>query len=182
MSHLINVTGINYSIRPISQSDVHALHELYHQPEIAPWLPSSFTSGKILGTAWILKELMKSLQHPRGIFLAITDEDDLLIGACALEAHVPDHARYEVAFELHPKFHRRGIMTAALTYLINIAFSEFNANRLDAFTLTNNIPSQSILITLGFEKEGVLKQFRMFRNQYCDVVVLGLTHDQWQSR
>lgn len=171
-----------YHIRPIRYTDLHALHELYHTPEVSPWLPTSFTTGKIMGTAWILKQLMQHSQYPKGILLAITTTDDHLIGAMALEAHVPDHARYEVAFELHPSYHRQGIMALALPHLLNIAFGEYHANRLDAYTLTNNIPSQKLLCSIGFEEEGIMKKFRMFRGQYHDVMILGLTHENWQSR
>lgn len=182
MNKFTTKLGTTYVIRPVCYADLHALHELYHQPEIQPWLPSSFTTGKIMGTAWILKELMKQSHHPHGIFLAITDDSDTLIGACALEAPVFDHRRFEIAFELHPKYHRQGIMKMALPYLINIAFNDYNANRLDAYTLTDNIASQALLKSIGFTQEGIMRQYRMFRNKFCDVMILGLTHDMWQTK
>lgn len=170
--------GARYFLRTPRHDDIQALHALYHHPEVARWLPQCFTSGNIAGTLLILKNFV-SLSFPHGMVWAITNEADELIGTCALEAHVPEHARYEIAFELHPSLHRQGIMTAALSVLIDYGFKAQHTNRIDAYILPDNLPSKKLLESLGFRVEGLLKKFRYFRGCYQDVLILGLTHDDW---
>ena len=166
-----------FKIRAMRFSDINALHTLYHHPTIAPWLPESFTSGSILSTAWLLKELLSQSQYPNGLMLAIVNEHDTMIGTCALEAFVREHGRYEIAFELHPDYHNRGIMHSALKELTRIAFDDFKAHRLDAYTLTHNTASHNTLRKAGFTLEGTLKQFRHFRHAYHDIMIFGLVRD-----
>lgn len=168
-------------LRNLREEDLEDLHALYHAQGVREWLPLSFTQDNKFQTLQILRHFIQSSNKPEGLALAITNMQDQLIGCCALEAYVPDHRRYEVAFELHPNYQKRGIMHEAMKNLLRIAFENYQAHRLDAYTLTHNLPSQKTLEKLGFQKEGVLKDFRKFRESYHDIVIFGLTHPQWQQ-
>lgn len=57
----------------------------------------------------------------------------------------------EVGFELMPEYQGRGIMTNALSEIINFAFTELNLETIEAFTHKNNLSSRKLLVKFNFK-------------------------------
>jgi RimJ/RimL family protein N-acetyltransferase len=58
--------------------------------------------------------------------------------------------------------------------------SETTLNRIEAVVNGANEASKALLLTLGFTREGVLRQRFYFADHYWDDLYFGLLRDEWR--
>jgi RimJ/RimL family protein N-acetyltransferase len=75
-----------------------------------------------------------------------------LIGYIALMGK--DIRQRDLGYCLHSTYHRRGYAREACEAVIRYAFTELGVDRLTSGTAIDNIPSNRLLYSLGFEKTG----------------------------
>jgi [ribosomal protein S5]-alanine N-acetyltransferase len=104
-----------------------------------------------------------------------------LIGVC-LFWNI-DHASHcaELGYELHPSCSRQGLMTEALTAIIDFGFHELDLHRIEACPLAPNRPSWELLQKLGFTHEGRLRDRHFSQDQFIDMLYYSLLKDEWKS-
>lgn len=94
---------------------------------------------------------------------ALADADDRLIGTCGFSIWSLPHAHAELVYDLAPAYHGRGLMRTAVRQVLWWAFDTAGFNRVHAFVMTSNEPSIRLLESLGFVREGTLRQYRIAR-------------------
>lgn len=73
-----------------------------------------------------------------------------------------------VGYELHPDFWGKGLMTEALSSVVQYGHDGLQLNRIEATTSTGNEASNSVLRKCGFAQEGVLRQKHWFKGAFHD--------------
>lgn len=73
-----------------------------------------------------------------------------LIGTICLWKFSDDRTEAEVGYELLPEYHRKGIMSEALTAVLNYGFNELNLQTILAFTNKFNENSKGLLVKHDF--------------------------------
>lgn len=91
-----------------------------------------------------------------------------IIGTIGLNAWSRKHKRAEIGYELHPQHWRKGYAYEAASKIIAYGFNELELTRIGAVVFTENNASDRLLSKLGFEKEGLLRNY-MYQG--------GLPHD-----
>ncbi|MFN2233533.1 MAG: GNAT family N-acetyltransferase [Anaerolineales bacterium] len=119
-----------------------------------------------------------------GIRWAITlrENPDYLIGSCGYYKMDQGNHSVETGYDLHPTFWRQGLMTEALTAVINFAYSDqffFYLNRIQALTYVDNQASIGLLMKLGFREEGLRREAGYWENQYHDLRSFSLLQRDW---
>jgi ribosomal-protein-serine acetyltransferase len=87
----------------------------------------------------------------------------------------------EVGYWLAAGFEGRGLVTQAVTVVLDQAFGPLGIHRVELQTTTDNARSQSVARRLGFTQEGVLREAAVFPDQLRDVVVYGLLASEWRQ-
>lgn len=87
----------------------------------------------------------------------------------------------EVGYWLDAGFEGRGLVTRAVTAVLDHAFGPLGLHRVELQTTTNNTRSQRVAERLGFTQEGVLREAAAFPDERRDVVVHGLLAQEWHS-
>lgn len=105
--------------------------------------------------------------------------DGLLIGTCGFVAL--HHHRAEIGYDLARPFWRKGYMTEALEGLLELAFDEMTMNRVEALVMPGNQASTKLLETLGFTREGVLRQYDYFKDAFHDLCSYSLLADDYAA-
>jgi len=113
-----------------------------------------------------------------GIELKGTPE---LIGTCGFYKWVKHAHHAEIGYDLDPEHRRKGIMTEALTAMLEYMFTSVELNRVQALVDPGNQPSIKLITKLGFSKEGVLRSYSYFRGKYLDDVVFSLLRREWKQ-
>jgi ribosomal-protein-alanine N-acetyltransferase len=107
--------------------------------------------------------------------------DGHLIGTCGYFRWNLQHHRAEIGYDLCPHFWGKGLMTEALQALIRYGFVEMNLNRIEAMTHIENLRSQRVLTKLGFQREGLLREYYCRDGVYNDQVQYSLLKREQKS-
>ncbi len=111
----------------------------------------------------------------RGEFLglAVTDASKRpFLGHVMLHTVAWRHKRAEIGYWLVPAARGRGVGRAAVSLLVEWAFSELDLERLEITTTPENTGAQALAEALGFQREGVMIARNLERGQRVDVVLL----------
>ena len=84
--------------------------------------------------------------------------DDKLVGGCGF--HEWNHAwrSAEIGYNLDPGSGGRGVMTEALTAILDFGFTRMGLNRVQATIMPRNERSLGLVERLGFVREGIMRE------------------------
>lgn len=158
-------------------SDIYA----YFNKDVAKyydWWPTSVADGR-----GFVRYFKTGYQEELSIRWAITlKPNDRIIGSCGFS----DFYRFslcELGYELYKEYWGQGIMKEALRAIIPFGFNEIGIHRIQASVFPGNQASIHLLESLGFQTEGLLREFIYvkYRNQWEDCLLLALLKCQWKE-
>ena len=170
------------TLRDVRLSDCKEYYEYLNHPEVSKFIPTSCLPSSPEGAKKEL-QFFRNLHNRRlSIYWAITESStDKMIGACGFEKWSRLHQRLELAYDIDANYWRQGIATQCLTAIINYAFQEMQAQRVEAFLKPDNVASAGLLNKIGFTHEAVLKKYRFFQGEHIDVDLYALINDEWST-
>lgn len=159
-------------------------HALVNYERLARWFPDAFQKPPTLegtranleraGQAWL-----EGSQLPLSI--AVKAEDGWrLVGWVNLLIDGPARSG-EVGYWLDAGFEGRGLVTRAVTAVLDHAFGPLGLHRVALQTTTDNKRSRSVAQRLGFTQEGVLREAAAFPHERRDLMVYGLLAREWRK-
>ena len=87
----------------------------------------------------------------------------------------------EVGYWIGKPFWGQGYITEALTSALDYGFNSLNLNRIEAHYLAFNEASGAVMKKAGLIHEGRLRNHVKKNDQFYDIVMFGLTKDQYQQ-
>lgn len=117
--------------------------------------------------------------------IALRERRDVIIGSCGYYNLNKAFRSAEIGYDLHPAYWRQGIMTEALAAVIGYGFGKgffFPLNRIDALTHVEHEASAGLLERLGFQEEGLRREFGYWKGQFHDLRSFSLLHGDWATR
>ena len=96
-----------------------------------------------------------------------------IIGTVGFNNFTPKH-RANIGYDLQPSYWNKGYMTEALQAVIDFGFNELDINRIEAEVMQGNVPSEKLLEKLNFKREGILRQWMLWNEQYYDMTMYSL--------
>jgi ribosomal-protein-serine acetyltransferase len=160
-----------------------ALLEVNYE-RLAHWFPGTFDKPPTLdGTRADLERSgqgwLKGSQLPLAIAVK-ADDRWRLVGWVNLLIDWPARSA-EVGYWLDAEFEGRGLVTRAVTAVLDHAFGPLGLHRVELQTTTDNKRSRSVAQRLGFTQEGVLREAAAFPDERRDDVVYGLLAREWHK-
>lgn len=151
---------------------------------LAHWFPDAFQEPPTLervrrnmagaGQAWLEGSLL-----PLSIAVKV-DGGWRLVGWAQLE--IDGQARSaEVGYWLDEGFVGRGLVTRAVTAMLDHAFGPLGLDRVGLRATIDNERSRAVAQRLGFTQEGVLREYAAFPGERRDLVVYGLLAREWRK-
>jgi ribosomal-protein-alanine N-acetyltransferase len=170
-------------LRAFRPSDAPAILDLFSQEAVTRY--HNIAPMHAIESAEELVELRRSrFEQGTGLYWAIVHRalGDRVIGSCG--CYHPHRAlrSAEIGYELHSDYWRQGIMTEALTAMLDFCYGErffFRLNRVQALTELENQASMRLLQKLGFQEEGVLRAYGLWRGRFQDVRCFSLLRREW---
>jgi ribosomal-protein-alanine N-acetyltransferase len=159
----------NYILREMNDADAENFHHYYTDSEvnkhIYSYIPTSLEESRNEIMYWA-----NFYKRREGIYWGIVQkEDNKLIGSIGYTNWVKHYNRAELSYDLAKEYWNKGIITAAIQKVLEFGFSKMNLNRVQAYTSTENAPSEKVLVKNGFVKEGLLREDRLYKGQYRDI-------------
>lgn len=98
----------------------------------------------------------------------------IIIGTCGFHNFDRRSSRVELGFELVKDYWRQGIMTESLSAIIPFGFEEMNFHRIETFIDPGNVASKRLLVKLGFQEEGFLRERDFLRGSFKNSLIYSL--------
>jgi RimJ/RimL family protein N-acetyltransferase len=98
-----------------------------------------------------------------------------------LQATILSSGKAYIAYEVFPRFWRRGFAKSACNCLIDFVFESYQLQALSALVDTRNEGSWRLLESLGFKRVATLKDADFFKGSSSDEFAYELTKDAWRS-
>jgi [ribosomal protein S5]-alanine N-acetyltransferase len=170
------------ALRWLTEDDIPALFAVFSHPEVMRYW--STPPMKDVGEARALLERIHESFRLKTLFewgIALGMEGRV-IGTCTLFRLDEQNRRAELGYALAREYWGQGLMSEALTALLEHAFSALDLHRIEADVDPRNAPSVRILERLGFEREGLFRERWLVAGERQDSLMLGLLRHGWRSR
>lgn len=127
----------------------------------------------------VIERRARGFTNGREIRWAIARKpDNYVIGSCGFswdkEANVA-----EVGYELTSQFWRQGMMSEALSAILNYGFEIEGVQLAIARVMLGNVASKRLLEKLGFQSQGLMKERGFWKGEYHDLEQFTLMKSQF---
>lgn len=117
----------------------------------------------------------RKLLFQSGICWGITNKDTKkVIGTIELNQKIENTHIMSIGFALNFNYWRNGYATEAIKRVSSYGIEKLDAERIQAEVMLGNPASEKALQNAGFHKEGLLKKWLYWNNEYYDMVMYGL--------
>lgn len=140
--------------------------ELFEQYE-TDRSPNFYTVGHQHNILQVEYGLALKLQQIR-FYVFLKDDPNHIIGTVSLYDISGVYSKADLGYKFSSRFHHQGYASEAVEKLLDIAFIELCIHRICAHVQEDNTPSIRLLEGLGFEKEGVCRDYLCFRGEWKD--------------
>lgn len=156
-----------FSLRPIQPDDAQAWAAYACLPEVK--LHTSSTAARVDD---VRREIDKTLSGDAAapIRFAIVKAEGAaeLVATVGFHTISPLNGTAEVTYDVAPAHWGQGIASAACRAATLWGFEQRDWHRIQATTVLPNIRSQKVLARCGFQREGLLRNFRLVRGEPTD--------------
>jgi [ribosomal protein S5]-alanine N-acetyltransferase len=124
--------------------------------------------------------IVEKTRHEQGrpFHWAIRNEKNSLIGGCGFnDLEIGKSHRAEIGYWLAKPYWGRGIMTAVVRRLCQVAFSELGMVKIMAHVFSENAASAKVLEKCGFQQEGYLRKHYLKDGKYLDARLFALVKE-----
>lgn len=173
-------------LREFRQSDAQAVFDIFSQDELTRHHNQS-TMRALEEAETLVSARINVFIEGAGIRWAIVlrHQKDRVIGSCGFYNLNKMNSSVEIGYDLHPAYWRQHIMSEALRAAIDFGFSEagwFPLNRVEALTYLENEASAGLLLKLGFQEEGIRREYGFRRGKFHDLRCFSLLRREWIHR
>jgi ribosomal-protein-alanine N-acetyltransferase len=164
-------------LRAVFPSDAHDIFQLLSDPKVAKH--HELDPFETVDQAHsLISHFTKWFQNDQAVRWAIVRKDDgELIGTCCFDTFHPKYQSVNVGYNVRSNRWGQGYATEAVHKIIDFAFTNGivgPVNRIQAITVPANIASEKVLEKLGFEKEGLMRQYAYWKGEFHDMNLFSL--------
>ena len=176
------LTGKGLFLRPPQAVDYvqwNALREK-SQEFLAPWEPT-WPKNDLSRASFRrrIKRYTKNIRQDEAYPFFIFDQSgDTLLGGLTL-SHVRRGVTQScsLGYWIGVSHEQKGYMTAAVRSVVPYVFDTLRLHRLEAACLSSNTPSMRLLKRMGFQREGIARQYLRINGAWQDHVLFALISD-----
>jgi ribosomal-protein-alanine N-acetyltransferase len=174
------ITTRRLVLRNLTDGDAAQVFELYANPLVTR-SGEMATLTNVCQAGKVIKVFQADWELDSGVRWAICGQDSLrLIGICGVGWHRPNHSAL-LSYDLTQAFWNRGFMTEAAQAVVDYTFSQPGVNRITATTILDNPASARVLRHLGFQEEGILRQWAFWKGEFKDLRCFSLLHSEFSA-
>ena len=172
------------TLRPPSDGDIQAIYDACQDPLIPRFttVPAEYTMAHALDYVQrVPSSLELRREFPFIIEYGVGDVKEFA-GVISLHTINIDNHRAEIGYWMHSPMRGKGIGTIAAKIITNYGFLTMGFRRIEAAVDIDNAPSQKLLISAGYSREGILRQ-RVTRSDgsQIDMVELAVIASEWNE-
>ncbi|MBX9348593.1 GNAT family N-acetyltransferase [Chromobacterium piscinae] len=159
---------------------IYALIER-HRGTLSQWLSGIVKPQSAADTEAFLR-LQAEGNHEGRCAHRVILADGEIAGICSLHGISAAHRYARLGYWLADSHVGRGVMSQALTLLLNYAFEDLELHRVELGCAPENLRSCRVAERLGFKLEGELRDAQFLRGRFWNMRCYGLLADEWKNR
>lgn len=161
-------------LREISYDDAEGIFACFSNENVTRYYGQE-TLESIEQAVTFVDFFAKIYKEKRGIRWGIERKGTQgIIGTIGFNTWSPKHKRAEIGYEIHPKHWRMGYTSEALLKVIQYGFGDLGLTRIGAVVFIDNEASTNLLYKVGFQKEGVLRDYIYQNGKAYDTYVYSI--------
>lgn len=163
-------------LRQTTYEDAEAVFTVFSDPKVTKF-HNLDTFTHLDQANRVIARRIKDFSTGRGIRWGIIHQKyNYLIGSCGFTWNNSENGA-EVGYELKSQFWQQGIMTEALSAIVQYGFASRNLHFVVAQIMLANVASRKLLEKLGFQSQGIIKKQGFWKGEYHDLEQFILFND-----
>lgn len=149
------------TLRPTQEKDISSIYEACQDPTIPQFttVPSPYTMTH--ANSFIREQAPAHFRQKTELLFAITKghaADEKFCGVISFHTISLQNHTAELGYWIAAPARGQGIGTTAAKLISEYGFSTIGFRRIEALVNTDNVASQALLISAGYEREGVMRK------------------------
>lgn len=181
-SNLPVLTTPRLTLRPMSMRDAADIYAYSRDPEVARhvlWDAHKSLADSKAYLRYIVKQYRDGMPSSYGMVLNATGR---LVGTIGFMWYNQENNSTEVGYSLARSQWGQGLMTEALSAVIDMAFRELGVHRVEAQHETDNPASGRVMLKCGMRHEGQLRGRVFNKGRFVDVELYAVLREDWVLR
>jgi ribosomal-protein-serine acetyltransferase len=161
-------------LRDLTEADAGELYALVdaNREHLAAWMPWA-ADQDLERTAGFLHATSEKRKRGEALEGALV-VDGRIVGCAGFPMIDRVSRAAMIGYWIATEHEGRGLVTRAVSALIDHAFGELGLHRVEIQAATGNVRSRAVPERLGFTQEGVLREAELVGERYQDLAVYGL--------
>ena len=184
MSALVNQITLStprIMLKSITPSIINELFKNKNKDEIMAYFGADEAIYDHLKS--MVEQGMEAYRVSSFYFLLIDKNSEKVIGECGFHTWNMPHRKAELFYSLrNENDKRKGLMSEAVTVVLNYGFTQLALHRVAALTAPSNDASIALLKHFGFVKEGILREDYVVNGINEDSVCFSLLKWEWEKQ
>lgn len=177
---MVHLSSDRIVLREFTRDDFDGVHNYASDPEVVKymsWGPNTRSETR----RFLERNIQAQVVQPRTDYnLAITLNGEL-IGGCGLTIHSLSDKRAEIGYCIRRVDWGKGVGTEVAALLIRFGFNQLKMHRIEAKCDPDNIASYKIMEKNGMQREGILRQDKNIRGEWCDSYIYSILVQEWSK-
>jgi ribosomal-protein-alanine N-acetyltransferase len=159
-------------LRQVEEDDAEEIFFLRSDPAVLTYLGKE-PARSIKEAVDFIKRVNFNVDTNDAIFwgIALKDSPYKLIGTICIWNIQKEHFRGDVGYVLHPAYWGKGLMKEALRAVVDFGYDKMKLHSFAAEVDPKNVGSTALLESLGFIREGLLKENLYFKGNFTDTAI-----------
>ncbi|MBI1802073.1 MAG: GNAT family N-acetyltransferase [Chloroflexi bacterium] len=129
---------------------------------------------------WAAEQAMAEPKHDN-FFWVIENQQGIVVGSINTHDCWPRNGTFEYGVCIGLEHRRQGYAGEAIRLILRYFFGELRYQKVTVRVYAFNEPSLRLHLKLGFQPEGRLRRMIFSRGEYHDVLLLGMTADEFRA-
>ena len=172
--------GKKVSLRALDKADAAAMAPWFGDSEFMRLHDAAVAKPKTIAQiSEMIEEEAKS--EAKALFAIQRDSDGVLIGRGGIDEILWSHRVGWMVIGLGPAYWGQGYGGEAMGLLLRYAFYELNLYKVQLTVFSYNHRAMALYQKLGFQQEGVFREYLCRDGQRHDMILMGLLAREWQA-
>jgi ribosomal-protein-alanine N-acetyltransferase len=169
-------------LREIVPEDVEIIYDIFSDPLVTRYYDVETFTRKEQAVR-LIQWCANRFKYHDGIRWGIVHrQTQQLVGSCGFHNIRKRHRKAEMGYELGVDQWGKGFATEAVNRIIDFGFRHLDLNRIEAWTMLDNVNSMHVLEKAGFSKEGILRDYGYWHGGFHDALMYSLLRMEWNDR
>ena len=169
-------------IRELRVEDAADIYEYFSDPKVARYV--TFEPHKSIEDThtWLQRVVVNRAPNSGLSTWAIELKGaGKVIGIVGIYLDSEQHARAEIAYNLHKAYWGQGIITEAVRRMVQHGFEHLQLHRIQAHCHVDNTASLRVMLKAGMKHEGRLRGYVFLKGEWWDVEMCAIVREDWES-